>query len=208
MVHETYGVGRYVGLQAMEIAGQVNEFLVLEYRDGDRVYVPVHALHLVTRYTGGAPESAPLHKLGTDQWTRARRRAAEAVRDVAAELLELHARRAAHKASPLKARELEYQTFANGFPFEETADQAEAIRQVLNDMQSERPMDRVVCGDVGFGKTEVAMRAAFVAVQAGKQVAVLVPTTLLAQHGRYRHRHTSTAARGSALQESGADRRR
>jgi transcription-repair coupling factor (superfamily II helicase) len=181
VVHDTYGVGRYVGLQTMEIAGQVNEFLGLEYRDGDRVYVPVHALHLVTRYTGGAPESAPLHKLGTDQWTRARRRAAEAVRDVAAELLELHARRAAHQATPLKARELEYQTFANGFPFEETADQAEAIRQVLNDMQTDRPMDRVVCGDVGFGKTEVAMRAAFVAVQAGKQVAVLVPTTLLAQ---------------------------
>jgi transcription-repair coupling factor (superfamily II helicase) len=181
VVHDTYGVGRYVGLQAMDIDGQANEFLVLEYRDGDRVYVPVHALHLVTRYTGGAPETAPLHKLGSDQWARARRRAAEAVRDVAAELLDLHARRAAHRATPLVARELEYQTFANGFPFEETADQAEAIRQVLNDMQSERPMDRVVCGDVGFGKTEVAMRAAFVAVQAGRQVAVLVPTTLLAQ---------------------------
>ncbi|HEY3809415.1 MAG TPA: transcription-repair coupling factor [Steroidobacteraceae bacterium] len=181
VVHQTYGVGRYVGLQTMEIADQSNEFLVLEYRDGDRVYVPVHALHLVSRYTGGAPEAAPLHKLGTDQWARARRRAAEAVRDVAAELLDLHARRAAHQATPLAARELEYQTFANGFPFEETADQSEAIRQVLNDMQTTRPMDRVVCGDVGFGKTEVAMRAAFVAVQAGRQVAVLVPTTLLAQ---------------------------
>ena len=181
VVHETYGVGRYVGLQAMEIAGQSNEFLVLEYRDGDRVYVPVHALHLVSRYTGGAAEAAPLHKLGSDQWARARRRAAEAVRDVAAELLDLHARRAAHRAAPLAARELEYQTFASGFPFEETADQAEAIRQVLSDLHSNRPMDRVVCGDVGFGKTEVAMRAAFVAVQAGRQVAVLVPTTLLAQ---------------------------
>jgi transcription-repair coupling factor (superfamily II helicase) len=181
VVHDTYGVGRYVGLQPMDIAGQSNEFLVLEYRDGDRVYVPVHALHLVSRFTGGAPEAAPLHKLGTDQWARARRRAAEAVRDVAAELLDLHARRAAHQATPLVARELEYQTFANGFPFEETADQSEAIRQVLKDMQSVRPMDRVVCGDVGFGKTEVAMRAAFVAVQAGRQVAVLVPTTLLAQ---------------------------
>jgi len=181
VVHDTYGVGRYVGLQRMEIAEQSNEFLVLEYRDGDRVYVPVHALHLVNRYTGGAPEAAPLHKLGTDQWARARRRAAEAVRDVAAELLELHARRAAHRATPLLARDLEYQTFANGFPFEETADQAQAIKQVLNDMQSVKPMDRVVCGDVGFGKTEVAMRAAFVAVQAGRQVAVLVPTTLLAQ---------------------------
>jgi transcription-repair coupling factor (superfamily II helicase) len=181
VVHETYGVGRFIGLQTMEIAGQTNEFLVLEYRDGDRVYVPVHALHLVSRYTGGAPESAPLHKLGTDQWARARARAAAAVRDVAAELLDLHARRAAHRAVPLAAGELEYQTFANGFPFEETADQSEAIRQVLSDMQSVKPMDRVVCGDVGFGKTEVAMRAAFVAVQAGRQVAVLVPTTLLAQ---------------------------
>jgi transcription-repair coupling factor (superfamily II helicase) len=181
VVHETYGVGRYVGLQLMEIGEQSGEFLALEYRDGDRVYVPVHALHLVNRYTGGAPETAPLHKLGTDQWARARRRAAEAVRDVAAELLDLHARRAAHQAASLKVRELEYQTFANGFPFEETADQTEAIRQVLEDMHATTPMDRVVCGDVGFGKTEVAMRAAFVAVHAGRQVAVLVPTTLLAQ---------------------------
>jgi transcription-repair coupling factor (superfamily II helicase) len=181
VVHQTYGVGRYVGLQLMEIGEQSGEFLTLEYRDGDRVYVPVHALHLVNRYTGGAPESAPLHKLGTDQWARARRKAAEAVRDVAAELLDLHARRAAHQAVSLAAGELEYQTFANGFPFEETADQAEAIRQVLKDMQGTTPMDRVVCGDVGFGKTEVAMRAAFVAVQAGRQVALLVPTTLLAQ---------------------------
>ncbi|HXN10189.1 MAG TPA: CarD family transcriptional regulator, partial [Steroidobacteraceae bacterium] len=145
VVHEVYGVGRYVGLQLMEIGGQGGEFLVLEYRDGDRIYVPVHALHLVNRYTGGAPESAPLHKLGSDQWARARRRAAEAVRDVAAELLDLHARRAAHKAAPLAARELEYQTFANGFPFEETADQAEAIRQVLAGLEGTQPMDRVVC---------------------------------------------------------------
>ncbi|HTT06012.1 MAG TPA: transcription-repair coupling factor [Steroidobacteraceae bacterium] len=181
VVHETYGVGRYVGLQIMEIGGQPAEFVALEYRDGDRIYVPVHALHLINRYTGGAPESAPLHKLGTDQWERARRRAAEAVRDVAAELLDLHARRAARQAQPLAARELEYQSFANGFPFEETADQAEAIRQVLQDLSGATPMDRVVCGDVGFGKTEVAMRAAFVAVQAGRQVALLVPTTLLAQ---------------------------
>ncbi|HEX4378218.1 MAG TPA: transcription-repair coupling factor [Steroidobacteraceae bacterium] len=181
VVHDTYGVGRYVGLQLMEIGDQSGEFLTLEYRDGDRVYVPVHALHLVNRYTGGAPETAPLHKLGTDQWAKARKKAAESVRDVAAELLDLHARRAAHQASSLHAGELEYQTFANGFPFEETADQGEAIRQVLRDMQATTPMDRVVCGDVGFGKTEVAMRAAFVAVQAGRQVAVLVPTTLLAQ---------------------------
>ncbi|MFM7397290.1 MAG: transcription-repair coupling factor [Gammaproteobacteria bacterium] len=181
VVHEEYGVGRYVGLQSMEVGGQSGEFLVLEYRDGDRLYVPVHSLHFVSRYSGAAPESAPLHKLGTDQWSRARKRAAEKVRDVAAELLDLYARRKARRASPLPSRELEYQSFANTFPFEETADQAEAIDKVIKDLASEQPMDRIVCGDVGFGKTEVAMRAAFVTVQAGKQVAVLVPTTLLAQ---------------------------
>jgi len=181
VVHENYGVGRYVGLAPMEVGGEAGEFLVLEYRDGDRIYVPVHALALVSRYTGGAPETAPLHKLGTDQWAKARRKAAEAVRDVAAELLDLHARRQAHRAPPLRAGELEYQTFANAFPFEETADQAEAIARVLEDLAKPHPMDRIVCGDVGFGKTEVAMRAAFVAVQSGRQVAVLVPTTLLAE---------------------------
>ena len=181
VVHEEYGVGRYIGLQAMEVGGQPGEFLVLEYQGGDRLYVPVHALHYVSRYSGGAPESAPLHKLGSDQWTRARRRAAEKVRDVAAELLDLDAQRKARRGLQLAPNELEYQAFANGFPFEETADQAEAIVQVIADLGREQPMDRVVCGDVGFGKTEVAMRAAFVAVQAGKQVVVLVPTTLLAQ---------------------------
>ena len=181
VVHEEYGVGRYVGLQSMDVGGQSGEFLVLEYRDGDRLYVPVHSLQLVSRYSGAAPESAPLHKLGTDQWSRARKRAAEKVRDVAAELLDLYARRKARRASQLPSRDLEYQSFANAFPFEETADQAEAIDKVIKDLASEEPMDRIVCGDVGFGKTEVAMRAAFVAVQAGKQVAVLVPTTLLAQ---------------------------
>jgi transcription-repair coupling factor (superfamily II helicase) len=181
VVHDSYGVGRYQGLQLMEIGGQTGEFLVLEYQGGDRVYVPVHALHLVNRYTGGAPESAPLHRLGSDQWAKARRRATEAVRDVAAELLDLHARREAHQAPSLQAADLDYQNFANAFPFEETADQAEAIVRVLADLKGSRPMDRIVCGDVGFGKTEVAMRAAFVAVQAGKQVALLVPTTLLAE---------------------------
>ena len=181
VVHEEYGVGRYIGLQAMEVGGQPGEFLVLEYQGGDRLYVPVHALHYVSRYSGGAPESAPLHKLGSDQWTRARRRAAEKVRVVAAELLDLYAQRKARRGLQLAPNELEYQAFANGFPFEETADQAEAIVQVIADLGREQPMDRVVCGDVGFGKTEVAMRAAFVAVQAGKQVVVLVPTTLLAQ---------------------------
>jgi transcription-repair coupling factor (superfamily II helicase) len=185
VVHETYGVGRYLGLEVMEIGGEPGEFLLLEYRDGDRVYVPVHALHLVSRYAGGAPESAPLHKLGTEQWARAKRKAAEAVRDVAAELLDLYARRQASEAPVLRAGELETQAFWNAFPFEETADQAEAIARVVEDLGKPVPMDRIVCGDVGFGKTEVAMRAAFVAVQSGHQVAVLVPTTLLAeQHGQ------------------------
>jgi transcription-repair coupling factor (superfamily II helicase) len=181
VVHEEYGVGRYVGLQVMEAGGQSGEFLVLEYQGGDRLYVPVHSLHLVSRYSGAAPEAAPLHRLGTDQWSRARRRAAEKVRDVAAELLDLYAQRKARRALRLAAREADYRAFADAFPFEETADQAEAIAKVVTDLESEQPMDRIVCGDVGFGKTEVAMRAAFVAVQAGKQVAVLVPTTLLAQ---------------------------
>ncbi|HET7132516.1 MAG TPA: DEAD/DEAH box helicase, partial [Gammaproteobacteria bacterium] len=181
VVHEDYGVGRYIGLQVMQVAGQDGEFVVLEYADGDKLYVPVQQLHLVSRYSGAAPESAPLHKLGTDQWARARKRAADKIRDVAAELLDLYAQRQARRGPALHTHELEYQAFAGSFPFEETADQAEAIRQVMQDLQSEKPMDRVVCGDVGFGKTEVAMRAAFIAAQAGKQVAVLVPTTLLAE---------------------------
>ena len=181
VVHEQYGVGRYVGLQPMEVAGEAGEFLVLEYLGGDRIYVPVQQLHLVTRYTGAASESAPLHKLGTDQWAKARKRAAEQIRDVAAELLDLYARRKAQRGLQLTLNESDYRSFAGAFHFEETEDQAEAITQVLTDLQSERPMARIVCGDVGFGKTEVAMRAAFAAVQSGKQVAVLAPTTLLAQ---------------------------
>ncbi|HVY83203.1 MAG TPA: transcription-repair coupling factor [Steroidobacteraceae bacterium] len=206
VVHEEYGVGRYVGLQPMEVAGQNGEFLVLEYMDGDRVYVPVHSLHLVTRYTGAAPESAPLHKLGTDQWAKARKRAAEQIRDVAAELLDLYARRKAQKGISLHVQEHDYQAFANAFPFEETADQAEAIRNVLADLKSDRPMDRIVCGDVGFGKTEVAMRAAFVAVQSGKQVAVLVPTTLLAQQhlANFRDRFADWPVRIESLSRFGS----
>jgi len=205
VVHEEYGVGRYVGLQIMDIAGQPGEFLVLEYQDGDRVYVPVQSLHLVSRYTGAAPESAPLHKLGTDQWAKARKRAAEQIRDVAAELLDLYARRKAQKGLRLPFGENEYQTFANAFPFEETEDQAQAISSVLADLQSERPMDRIVCGDVGFGKTEVAMRAAFAATQAGKQVAVLAPTTLLAhQHlANFRDRFADWPIRVEALSRFG-----
>jgi transcription-repair coupling factor (superfamily II helicase) len=181
VVHETYGVGRYVGLQTMDVAGQTSEFLVLEYADGDKLYVPVQALHLVSRYTGAPAETAPLHKLGGDQWQKARRKAAQRIRDVAAELLDLYSRRAARQGTRIVSGEAEYRAFQSGFPFEETADQAAAITQVIDDLKSDKPMDRVICGDVGFGKTEVALRAAFVAVQAGKQVAVLVPTTLLAQ---------------------------
>jgi transcription-repair coupling factor (superfamily II helicase) len=181
VVHEEYGVGRYVGLQVMQVAGQDGEFVVIEYAGGDKLYVPVQQLHLVSRYSGAAPESAPLHKLGTDQWAKARKRAADQIRDVAAELLDLYAQRQARRGPSLPTKELEYQAFASSFPFEETADQAEAIRQVMQDLSSEKPMDRVVCGDVGFGKTEVAMRAAFIAAQAGKQVVVLAPTTLLVE---------------------------
>jgi transcription-repair coupling factor (superfamily II helicase) len=201
VVHEEYGVGRYVGLEVMDIADQRGEFLILSYQGGDRIYVPVHSLHLVSRYTGAAPESAPLHKLGTDQWAKARKKATEQVRDVAAELLDLYARRQARKALAMQADEREYGVFAAAFPFEETPDQADAIRKVIADMGQERPMDRIVCGDVGFGKTEVAMRAAFIAVQAGKQVAVLVPTTLLAeQHlNNFRDRFADYPVRIEAL---------
>ncbi len=208
VVHEEYGVGRYLGLMPMEVGGQPGEFLVLEYQDGDRIYVPVQALHLVSRYTGAAPEHAPLHKLGTDQWARARRRAAEQIRDVAAELLDLYARRKAQQGLALKVSELDYQAFANAFPFEETEDQAQSIRQVLADLESERPMDRIVCGDVGFGKTEVAMRAAFVATHAGKQVAVLAPTTLLVQQHvtNFRDRFADWPVRVEALSRFGTSK--
>ena len=181
VVHEAYGVGRYVGLKTMDVAGYTGEFLVLDYADGDKLYVPVQSLHLVSRYTGAPADTAPLHKLGGDQWQKARRKAAQRIRDVAAELLDLYSRRAAREGASMQAAEADYRAFQAAFRFEETADQATAIEQVLADLKSGKPMDRVICGDVGFGKTEVALRAAFVAVQAGKQAAVLVPTTLLAQ---------------------------
>jgi transcription-repair coupling factor (superfamily II helicase) len=181
VVHEEYGVGRYLGLQTMDVGGLTSEFLVLEYADGDKLYVPVQALELVSRYTGSPAEMAPLHKLGTDAWAKAKRKAAQKIRDTAAELLDLYSRRAAREGEELVAPEGDLRAFEAAFKFEETPDQAEAIRQVVADLASGKPMDRVVCGDVGFGKTEVALRAAFVAVQAGKQVVVLVPTTLLAQ---------------------------
>ncbi|PYG04046.1 transcription-repair coupling factor (superfamily II helicase) [Thioalkalivibrio sp. ALE21] len=181
VVHEEQGVGRYLGLQTMEINGQPSEFLTLEYADGARLYVPVSSLHLISRYAGADAEHAPLHRLGSEQWSKARRKAAEKARDVAAELLDIHARRAATQGTVFETETPEYHAFAAGFPFEETLDQQQAIDAVLSDMAADQPMDRVICGDVGFGKTEVAMRAAFVAVQNHKQVVVLVPTTLLAQ---------------------------
>ena len=184
VVHAEYGVGRYLGLITLEVAGYDAEFLHLEYADGDKLYVPVHALELISRYTGASPENAPLHRLGSDQWARARRKAAKRVRDVAAELLDVYARRAARPGHRFRWSESDYRAFESGFPFEPTEDQAQTILDVLDDLESDQPMDRVVCGDVGFGKTEVALRATFAAVHGGKQVAILVPTTLLAQqHG-------------------------
>ena len=185
VVHEAYGVGRYEGLTHLDAGGAEAEYLTLSYADGDKLYVPVHALHLISRYTGASPEHAPLHRLGSDQWDKARRKAARKIRDVAAELLDLYARRAARVGQSHKIAPEDYRAFADAFPFEPTQDQALAIDAVIEDMTSLKPMDRLVCGDVGFGKTEVALRAAFVGVQAGRQVVMLVPTTLLAQqHGQ------------------------
>jgi len=181
VVHEDNGIGRYLGLQTLDVGGVKTEFLALEYAGGDKLYVPVSSLHLISRYSGTHPESAPLHRLGSGQWEKAKSKAARKVRDVAAELLDLYARRAAKSGHRFELDEEEYARFAEAFPFEETEDQQAAIEAVVSDLLDDRPADRVVCGDVGFGKTEVAMRAAFVAAQAGKQVAVLVPTTLLAQ---------------------------
>ncbi|MDX3775174.1 transcription-repair coupling factor [Chromatiaceae bacterium AAb-1] len=181
VVHLQHGVGRYQGLQVLDAAGITAEFVTIEYAGSSKLYVPVASLHLLSRYSGSDAEHAPLHKLGNDSWEKARKKAAEKVRDVAAELLDVYAQRAAHKGYAFRLDEAQYSTFADSFPFEETADQQDAITAVLADMQTPKPMDRLVCGDVGFGKTEVAMRAAFVAVNDGKQVAILVPTTLLAQ---------------------------
>jgi transcription-repair coupling factor (superfamily II helicase) len=181
VVHSQHGIGRYQGLVTMDLGEGPTEFLHLEYEGGDKLYVPVAQLHLISRYTGASPEDAPVHRLGSGQWEKARRKAAQQVRDTAAELLDLYARRAARQgyAFPLKAQD--YEAFSGAFDFEETPDQASAIQSVVADMTSGKPMDRLVCGDVGFGKTEVAMRAAFVAVAAGRQVAILVPTTLLSE---------------------------
>ncbi len=185
IVHEDHGVGRYRGLVAMDIGGMPGEFLDIEYAKGDRLYVPVAQLDRISRYSGANPDTAPLHNLGGEQWAKAKKKAADKVRDVAAELLEIQARRHARQGLAIDVDRAMYEPFAATFPFEETPDQHAAIEAVLRDLASSQPMDRVVCGDVGFGKTEVAVRAAFAAASAGKQVAVLVPTTLLAeQHYR------------------------
>lgn len=181
VVHIDHGVGRYAGLVTLAIEGQDYEFLQLNYAEGAKVYVPVTNLHLISRYSGGDPDLAPLHKIGSDAWSKAKRKALEQIHDVAAELLHIQARRQSKPGFGFELDQSLYMQFASGFAYEETLDQANAIEATLHDMQQARPMDRLVCGDVGFGKTEVAMRAAFVAVQNGKQVAVLVPTTLLAQ---------------------------
>ncbi|MEQ1591731.1 MAG: transcription-repair coupling factor [Thiobacillaceae bacterium] len=181
VVHTQYGVGRYLGLTSMDLGDGVTEFLHLEYSGGDKLYVPVANLHLISRYSGAGEDTAPLHKLGTEQWEKARRRALQAARDTAAELLNLYAQRAAREGHAFECSPHDYDTFVEGFGFEETPDQALAINAVMDDMKSAKPMDRLVCGDVGFGKTEVALRAAFMAVMGGKQVAILVPTTLLAE---------------------------
>ena len=186
VVHIDNGIGRYQGLQTLTIDGQETEFLTLLYQEDAKLYVPVSSLHLISRYTGAGEGLAPLHRLGGETWQKAKRKAAEQIHDVAAELLDIYARREARKGFSYPIPDLNYDQFARAFPFEETPDQESAIENVISDMVSEKSMDRLICGDVGFGKTEVAMRAAFIAIQSGKQVAILVPTTLLAQQ------HTET----------------
>lgn len=181
VVHSEHGVGRYLGLQTLSVGGISAEFLSLAYANNDKLYVPVSSLHLIGRYSGVSPETAPLHKLGSDQWSKVKKKAMARIHDVAAELLEIHAKRAMKQGHAFVVENAEYRSFADAFPFEETPDQQAAIENILEDMTSDKPMDRVICGDVGFGKTEVSMRAAFIAAQSNKQVAVLVPTTLLAQ---------------------------
>ena len=181
VVHEDHGVGRYRGLQTMDVGDGPTEFLTLEYQDGDKLYIPVTDLARVTRYTGTHPDQAPLHKLGGDFWEKAKRRAREKAWDAAVELLEVQALRQSRAGHAFAAPDDHYEAFAAAFPFEETPDQARVIDEVLRDLEAPRPMDRLVCGDVGFGKTEVALRAAFLVAHSGKQVALLVPTTLLAQ---------------------------
>ena len=197
VVHEDHGIGRYRGLKMLTLNDMETEFLTIEYADGDILYVPVSSLHLISRYTGAAEEHAPLHHLGSDAWKKIKQRAAKKARDVAAELLDVYSRREARQGYQYLVDHHALNSFCIAFPYTETPGQQSAIDEVLTDMESSRPMDRVVCGDVGFGKTEVAMRAAFVATMAGKQVVVLVPTTLLAaQHFQtFRDRFTDWPVR-------------
>jgi len=194
VVHIDHGVGRYLGLETITVEGESSEFLMLEYAGGSKLYVPVSSLHLISRYAGADTEHAPLHKLGTERWSTAKQKALEKIRDTAAELLDVYARREARKGFAFEDPKEAYRAFAASFPFEETPDQQVAIQAVFEDMTNEKPMDRLICGDVGFGKTEVAMRAAFLATWSGKQVAVLVPTTLLAQqhYESFRDRFSDT----------------
>jgi transcription-repair coupling factor (superfamily II helicase) len=186
VVHEDHGVGRYRGLETLNVDGSDNEFATLEYKDGDKIYIPVLALDKVSRYVGGSPETAPLHKMGSDTWVKLRNKAREKAYDVAAELLEVQAMRLARIGHAFPPADHSYDAFAAGFGFEETPDQNQVITDVINDMTMAKPMDRLVCGDVGFGKTEIALRAAFMAIAGEKQVVMLVPTTLLAQQ-HYNH---------------------
>jgi len=181
VVHSQHGIGRYLGLVTLDLGEGTMEFLHLEYEGGDKLYVPVSQLHVISRYTGASPEQAPLHRLGSGHWEKAKRKAAAQVRDTSAELLDLYAKRLARQGHAFALKVQDYEAFAATFPFEETPDQNAAIHAVIEDMTAGRPMDRLVCGDVGFGKTEVAMRAAFIAVAGGTQAAILVPTTLLAE---------------------------
>ncbi len=181
VVHEQHGIGRYLGLVTLDLGDGPNEFLHLLYANDAKLYVPVSSLHVISRYSGAAPEAAPLHELGSGQWDKAKRKAAQRAHDTAAELLNLYAQRAAREGHAFRFDLHDYEAFAAGFPFEETPDQASAIEAVIKDLVTGKPMDRLVCGDVGFGKTEVALRAAFIALADGQQVAVLVPTTLLAE---------------------------
>ena len=181
VVHEQHGIGRYLGLTTLDLGDGPNEFLHLLYANDAKLYVPVASLHVISRYSGAAPEAAPLHELGSGQWEKAKRKAAERAHDTAAELLNLYAQRAAREGHAFRFDVHDYEAFAAGFPFEETPDQAAAIEAVIKDLITGKPMDRLVCGDVGFGKTEVALRAAFIALADGHQVVVLVPTTLLVE---------------------------
>ncbi len=181
VVHESHGIGRYLGLVNLDQGEGATEFLTLEYAEKDKLYVPVSQLSLISRYSGAAPEAAPLHKLGSGQWDKAKKKAMRQVRDTAAELLNLYAQRASREGHAFGFMPHDYEAFVDGFGFEETRDQAAAIQSVIEDLTKGKPMDRLICGDVGFGKTEVALRAAFIAMMDGQQVAVLVPTTLLVE---------------------------